>query len=355
MSKFSNTYTFTLTKRKEFLFHCLLGLLFIYFELIQFDLRNPYFFTISDPEVFALSGGLVIIATFYFNYILVIPKVFEHLNWIRVLIGIATVLGFFISFRYLIEEILIAGFIGNGNYFEGTSWLYYIYDNLYYGSFPLIISSIFWIIVFNIRLLEHNKNIEEEKKATEIKFLKAQLNPHFMFNTLNNIYSLVYFKSEKALPAIEKLGELMRYTTYETIKEKIALEEEVNYIKSYIELDQLRQEDENTVNFKIAIENPAAHIPPFLLSPLVENALKHGKNDPDNPILISLKQSDNTLSFKISNKIDTKKKDKLGGIGLDNLKKNLEIHYPNTHSLTFNQKEQTFNAQLKIKLNGKPH
>jgi sensor histidine kinase YesM len=347
------SYTGAMTKSKEVLFHGLFWLLFAYFELIQFDLRNPYLFTIRKLDIFEISAGIIFLATFYFNYILILPRVFEKINWKRVLIGIISGYIFFISLRYFLEENLISQFIGHGNYFEGTSLSFYIYDNLYYGSFPLIISSIFWILIFNVRLLEYNKHIVEEKSATEVKFLKAQLNPHFMFNTLNNIYSLVYFKSDKALPAIEKLGELMRYTTYETSKEKIDLQQEVNYIKSYFELDQLRHQDENTVSLETAIDNPSVQIPPFLLSPLVENALKHGKHNKDNPILFDLKQTGNTLFFKITNKIGDQKKDKLGGIGLDNLKKTLAINYPDAHSLVINQNQQTFSAQLEIKLDGK--
>ncbi len=145
----------------------------------------------------------------------------------------------------------------------------------------------------------------------------------------------------------------MRYTTYETNKERIDLQQEVNYIKSYIELDQLRHEDGNTVNFQTDIENPSVQIPPFLLSPLVENALKHGKYNKDNPILFNLKQTGNTLFFKITNKIGNQKKDKLGGIGLDNLKKSLAINYPDAHSIIINKEQQTFSVQLEIKLDGK--
>ncbi|MGM0934056.1 MAG: sensor histidine kinase [Bacteroidota bacterium] len=342
-----------MSRKKEVLFHVLFWILFAYFELIQFNFRNPYLFSIKELEVFEVSAGIIFLTSFYINYILILPRVFEKLNWKRGLIGIACGYIFFISLRYFLEEILISQFIGHGNYFEGTSLSYYLYDNLYYGSFPLIVSSILWILIFNVRLLEYNKHIIEEKSATEVKFLKAQLNPHFMFNTLNNIYSLVYFKSDKALPAIEKLGELMRYTTYETSKEKIDLQQEVNYIKSYIELNQLRHDDENTVNFEITMENPSVRIPPFLLSPLVENALKHGKYNNEYPILSELKQTGNSLSFKITNKIGRHKKDKLGGIGLDNLKKTLAINYPDAHSLIINQHQQTFNAQLEIKLDGK--
>ncbi|CAM4071607.1 sensor histidine kinase [Gillisia limnaea] len=347
------THTGSMTKKKEVLFHGLFWFLFAYFELIQFELSNPYFFKIRKLDIFEISAGIIFLATFYFTYILILPRVFEKLNWKRVFFGIGSGYIFFISLRYILEEILINHFMGHGNYFEGTSFTFYTYDNLYYGSFPLIVSSILWILIFNIRLLEYNKHIIEEKSATEVKFLKAQLNPHFMFNTLNNIYSLVYFKSDKALSAIEKLGELMRYTTYETNKERIDLQQEVNYIKSYIELDQLRHEDGNTVNFQIDIENPSVQIPPFLLSPLVENALKHGKYNKDNPILFNLKQTGNTLFFKITNKIGNQKKDKLGGIGLDNLKKSLAINYPDAHSIKINKEQQTFSVQLEIKLDEK--
>lgn len=348
-------YTSTLTKRKEFIFHCLLWLFFLYVGLIRFDSSIPYFFTFIKPDAFLVSFGIVFITTFYFNYLLIMPKVFTNLNWKRALLGILTVLVFFISLRYLFEEILLELLIGQSNYFEGTSSAHYIYDNLYYGSFPLIVSSIFYIIVFNIRLLEYNKYIIEEKTATEVKFLKAQLNPHFMFNTLNNIYSLVYFESEKALPAIEKLSELMRYTTYEIQKEKIALLDEVSYIKSYIELDQLRQKEERAINFITSIEDSSVQLPPFLLSPLVENALKHSMLNKDSPIIIDLKQSGNVISFKVRNEIGNQKTDKLGGIGLDNLKKSLEINYPRAHSLILKNENQTFIAQLEINLNGEAY
>ena len=345
-------YIGAMTRRKEFVFHGFFWLLIIYFELIQISPGDPFHFTIRKLDIFEISVSVVFLATFYFNYLQILPWIFEKLNWKRILLGIASGLMVFIFLRFLLEEVLIEQFFGYSNYADGTSISYYMYDNLYYGSFPLIISTILWMLVFNIRLLEYHKHIVEEKSAMEVKFLKAQLNPHFMFNTLNNIYSLVYFKSDKALPAIEKLGELMRYTTYETNKKRIELQQEINYIKSYIELDQLRHEDENTVISEITIDQPHAQIPPFLLSPLVENALKHGKYNKENPIQMDLTQANNRLLFKITNNIGIQKKDKLGGIGLDNLKKTLAIHYPSAHSFVIDQDQERFSAQLEIKLDG---
>lgn len=338
-----------------FILHFLFWMVYSYFGLIQFDSSTPYFFNFIKPEAHLISFAIVFFATFYLNYLFVLPKLFEKFNWKRVVLGMLILFVFFISVRYLIEEVLMVFLIGHSNYFEGTSSVFYIYDNLYYGSFPIILSTVFYIIVFNIRLLEYNKYIIEEKRTTEVKFLKAQLNPHFVFNTLNNIYSLVYFESEKALPAIEKLSELMRYTTYEIQKENINLQEEINYIKSYIELDQLRQKNERNINFKIAMEDSVVHLPPFLLSPLVENALKHGKAVKGSEILIDLKKQGNVLSFTVSNEIGNHKTDKLGGIGLDNLRKSLEINYPNAHSLVLKQEQQTFTAHLEINLNGEPN
>ena len=348
-------YPGVLSRRKEIFVHGIFWLLLGYFVLTEFDSGNPIPVRLRKFDVFAVSAGIIFITTFYINYLLILPRVFRKIGWVRVLCGIASGFLSFILLRYFTEEVVISFITGYGNYYTGTSLSYYIYDNLYYGSFPLIISSILWILIFNVRLLSYNKFIVQENSATEIKFLRAQLNPHFMFNTLNNIYSLVYFKSEKALPAIEKLGELMRYTTYETNKEKIALHQEVEYIESYLELEQLRHEKDQIMELSISVEDPSLKIPPFLLSPLVENALKHGIYDSEDPIRAVLHQNPSTLCFEITNRIGHKKKDKLGGIGLENLKKILNMHFPNKHSLEIDKNQETFNIELKIQLDGKAH
>lgn len=201
--------------------------------------------------------------------------------------------------------------------------------------------------------MEYNQQILEENKNTEIKFLKAQINPHFVFNTLNNIYSMVYFQSDKSLPAIEKLSHIMRFTTYDAQKEKILLSDEVNYIKAYIELEQFRHEDDAFVVFDQQIFNERIEIPPYILSPLVENAMKHGIASNTNPILITLHSDHKMLSFKVENDIGTQKKDKLGGIGLDNLQKRLDIHYPKSHTLTITKNDNRFMAALQIDLKWK--
>src|SRR5690606_24616738 len=148
---------------------------------------------------------------------------FKVFNWKKAVTGLVTLYLFFIAFRFFLEQFLTAILFDQTNYFADTNIIYYAFDNIYFGSQPIIISTVFWIIVAFIRLSEYNASIIEENKNAEIKFLKAQINPHFVFNTLNNIYSMVYFQSEKSLVAIEKLSQIMRFTTYESQKEKIRL------------------------------------------------------------------------------------------------------------------------------------
>ena len=277
------------------------------------------------------------------------PRIFKNFNWKRVGLGLLFFYLFFVGVRYLSEEILMPYLFGVSNYYEGTNFLYYLYDNLYYSTYPLIPSTLFWLIVFLIRLLEKHASISEEKRNMEVKFLKSQLNPHFMFNTLNNIYSLVYLNSEKALSAIEKLSSIMRFTTYESQKDFVKLTDEIQYFKSYIELEQLRHEQGINIQMHLNTGEKDFELPPLLLSPLVENAIKHGSYNEGSPIKIDLDCDEERLIFVVKNGIGKQRKDETGGIGLDNLKKRLQIYYPGNYILELKKDDQKFSAKLKIR------
>lgn len=142
----------------------------------------------------------------------------------------------------------------------------------------------------------------------------------------------------------------MRFTTYESQKEKIKLADELNYIQSYIELEALRHEQENFVQLSTDIKDPHIFIPPYILSPFVENALKHGQVAETTPIHIQLQATVQQLTFTVRNTIGQQKKDKLGGIGLENVKKRLLIYYPSQHELTITNSNNIFTIQLHIQL-----
>jgi LytS/YehU family sensor histidine kinase len=275
--------------------------------------------------------------------------VFKSFQWKRFFAGVLVSYLFFTALRWLLEQEISKVLFHRINYINPT-FFNYMEDNLHYSSMSVILSSLLWFVIYFIRLLEYNQVILEESKNTEIKFLKAQINPHFIFNTLNNIYSMVYFQSDKSLMAIEKLSQIMRFTTYESQKEKIKLADEIDYIKAYIELEELRHQDSAFIDFRIETENSSEEIPPYILSPLIENALKHGITSNEKPILIELRLEDKKLNFKVVNDIAVQKKDKLGGIGLNNLRKRLEIHYPQKHQIKVVNQNNQFTAELEIEL-----
>ncbi|CAA9197852.1 sensor histidine kinase [Flavobacterium collinsii] len=338
-------YKGTLSKRVEVFIHIIYWLLMGYFTFVKNLIQSKNFI----PDLFLSTYMIVFVLTFYFHYFVVMKLVFKSFQWKRFFVGVLVSYLFFTGSRWLLEQVISDVLFHRINYTNPT-FFKYMEDNLHYSSMPVILSSLLWFVIYFIRLLEYNQVILEENKNTEIKFLKAQINPHFIFNTLNNIYSMVYFQSDKSLAAIEKLSQIMRFTTYESQKEKIKLADEIEYIKAYIELEQLRHQESAFIDFRIETENISEEIPPYILSPLIENALKHGVTSNEKPIIIELRLEDQKLNFKVINDIAIQKKDKLGGIGLSNLRKRLEIHYPQKHQIKVVNQNNQFTAELEIEL-----
>lgn len=338
-------YKGTLSKKVEVFVHIIYWLLMGYFTFVKNLIQAKNY----TPDLFLATYMIVFVLTFYFHYFVVMKLVFKSFQWKRFFAGVLVSYLFYTALRWLLEQEISDILFHRINYTNPT-FFNYMEDNLHYSSMSVILSSLLWFVIYFIRLLEYNQVILEESKNTEIKFLKAQINPHFIFNTLNNIYSMVYFQSDKSLMAIEKLSQIMRFTTYESQKEKIKLADEIDYIKAYIELEQLRHQENAFIDFRIETQNISEEIPPYILSPLIENALKHGVTSNEKPILIELRLEDKRLNFKVVNDIAVQKKDKLGGIGLSNLKKRLEIHYPQKHQIKVVNQNNQFSAELEIEL-----
>lgn len=198
------------------------------------------------------------------------------------------------------------------------------------------------------------KELENQKLQAELSFLKMQVNPHFLFNALNNIYSLAVMEhSKKTGDSVMKLSELMRYVLYEKedAENKVSLDKEIRHINSYIDLEKLRHDGDIYINFSIEGDTTGKRIAPLLLFPLIENACKHGiLTDPEKPVDIILKVGDQRLEFYIDNYINTYMKDKIGGIGIPNVRKRLELLYGNDHSLDVTQSGEKFIVNLLLPL-----
>jgi len=203
---------------------------------------------------------------------------------------------------------------------------------------------------------QYSLNLENEKLEAELKFLKSQIHPHFLFNTLNNLYALTLKKSDKAPEMVIQLSNLLEYTLYSGKETEVGLNEEIKQLSGYIDLEKLRFGKRLKINTEIDGNVDGLLIAPLLLLPFVENSFKHGaSNDLKSPFIdLKINVKDNHLKFSISNsnrcesQIPESYKE---GIGLKNVKRRLELLYPRKHSLEILQKQDIFDVNLTLELN----
>jgi len=252
---------------------------------------------------------------------------------------------------------------------EYLFWKYIGYSHLSVKE-PLLVDSSWWfnslrlVIIYGIYALliklaigwfDSQKLRTElllEKQSGELALLRSQVNPHFLFNTLNNIYSLVYKKSEDAPEAVMKMSSIMRYMLYDATTDKVLLEKEIEYLKSFIELEKLRIRHKDFVEMTVSGTVEGRTIAPMLLIPFVENAFKHCSKNVVNPgIRISLAVDPLQIRFEVSNNIRknvTVTKDEVSGIGLTNLRRRLNLLYPGKHTLEIYSDEETYTVKLNL-------
>jgi sensor histidine kinase YesM len=196
-----------------------------------------------------------------------------------------------------------------------------------------------------------NKQIENEKLHAELAFLKSQINPHFLFNTLNNIYSLAESKSDLTPVAVMKLSNIMRYVLTEARQESVPLEKEMQFIHDYIELQRIRNTDKTSVGFTVVGDITGKKISPLILLPFTENAFKYGVSTRElSPINILVESDKNHIHFKIKNNKHNKGKNNLvnTGIGINNTRRRLELLYPGKYELNIEDELLTYTINLNI-------
>ena len=231
-------------------------------------------------------------------------------------------------------------------------------------SSVFVIISIFLVVIvvsafklLQLNLKQSKSNIELEAKILEtqlklkeqeLKYLKMQIHPHFLFNTLNTMYGLALKKAEQAPDMILKLSNLLDYILYQTEKPKVSLTEEVEHIKDYIALEKMRFNDTLNVKMDVKLESENTTTAPMLLLPFIENSFKHGsiKNGVLN-IYIEIKTVSEVLHFQIKN-TNSGHASTQDGIGLANIKKRLELLYPNKHKLSIENNEDHFEVYLQL-------
>ncbi len=294
----------------------------------------------------------------YFNIYYLVPQFLKQKKYGVYLIGfmgnlalspLLILIGFWIAFQFDWE--IMQAFLA------GDIW----FPAVYASSFSTILA----VMILKLSkewIAERQKSqvLEKEKLETELKFLRSQYNPHFLFNTINSIFFLIRKDQERASDALAKFSDLLRYQLYECNEPTIPLQKEVAFLRNFIELEQLRHETALEVRFcTYPKDNLQGAIAPFLLMPFIENAFKHVSKGKDLPHFIQCKLhlENQTLQFEVENSAHPKQDsansplpNPYGGIGLENVRRRLTLLYPERHSLLIQAKEHSFYVHLTLQL-----
>lgn len=273
-------------------------------------------------------------------------------------------------FTYSILFLLSLGFFITASILSWSVFSVFLFGNhdIVHGGFinQSIVGSIIGItcITMMIKLAKRgievdkrNEELEKEKLNTELKFLKSQLNPHFLFNALNSIYFLIKKDPDQAADALADFSEMLQYQIYDCNDSKISLQKEVEYMENFVRISKLRKSGATNVEVKIDEKINGELVAPLLLIPFVENAFKHVSSHTDraNWIKVDLKLQDKELFFEVENTVDEQDQSqdalKIGGLGLPNVQRRLDLLYPQKHELDIFEEDEKFKVKLKLNLN----
>lgn len=291
-------------------------------------------------------------AFFYFNSFILIPKLMLKGKILFFILSILACTGLIVLINVL-AAYMFHTFFGHHHFHFFPQM---IFGPIFFSIVAVGLSTSFKITSEWFRNEKIKKEMETEKLTSELAFLKSQVNPHFLFNTLNNICSLARKKSDDTEDAIIKLSHIMRYMLYESKDEKVSLEKEIAYLHNYIELQQMRISEKANVRFTIEGSPEPVMIEPMLLIPFVENAFKHGISYiEESAVDISLKISSMELSFTVENtrpRVRVNDVPAESGIGLKNVSRRLELLYPGKHELKVREDELKYFVNLTIRFEG---
>ena len=319
--------------------HFFVWIFYIFYELSTiFIVENTSYNLWETIFNFSLYAAL-----FYINALLIFPRFYKKGKYIFLVISLLIAITIFVVIRYYFKLYIIPLFGYDLVYvFETPNK--FLAESIWRGGYFIMLSIGYWFATNLIKA-------EKEKRNVEVALLKSQINPHFLFNSLNFLYSQIHKISEKTSQGILLLSEIMRYAFQEDIDGKVMLEEEVRHINNYIAINQLRFENRLQVKFNVKGNIQFRMIIPLVLITLVENCLKHGDtNDPENPVIITLDVQEDYLIFSTFNKNRNVPAEKSSGVDLSNTLKRLDAIYNNNYSFKSNSEGEFYTTNLKIKL-----
>ncbi len=229
-----------------------------------------------------------------------------------------------------------------------------LYENVISDFFLVLAGAAFRLIFDYFKIQQRMTEVAKEKAETELSFLKSQINPHFLFNSLNSVYFLIHKDNADAREALHKFSEMLRYQLYEMNGDKIPVEREITYLKDYVDLQHLRKDEKYQVQFNCTADVKGFLIEPLLLIPFVENAFKHISHNSDNSnfVKMDISRNNGALLFTVENSREPgqKQNGKRVGIGLANVKRRLELLYPGRHELNIEETDKIFSVKLNLQV-----
>lgn len=247
-------------------------------------------------EPFDISRYIYTVLIVLITHFITCRRYYHARPWYKFVLALLCTLLFFILFRYVLEEMVYPVLIGKGNYYPHTSFRFYVVDNIYFGLLKMFFGVAIFFIDETVRQHRQKAALLQQNKQAELNFLQLQMNPHFLFNSLNNIYALAQDQHPQTAAAILKLSDMMRYTTY-GINTENSFADELNYTQNLTALQQLRCAYKLQVKIDVSPQVLPLKTMPFLLIPLVENALKHGDlADEKIPLMITALKKEIILS-----------------------------------------------------------
>ncbi len=316
--------------------------------LLLLDGTNQGMWFTFSVEMINLLFYMIVV---YFNLLYLIPKYLKEKSFLLycgllilsvIIVTPIKIFVFFFIFSYFpeVQEKLIS-----------DQYWFFLSTFLIAGG-----STIFKIVTDWIKYQRDTKELQTQTMQSELKFLKSQINPHFLFNTLNNLYALTLKKSDKAPEIVIKLSEMMRYMLYECNEKRVLLSKEVNYLRNYLDLETLRQGKNVDINFSVNGQVGDQQIAPLMFIPFLENSFKHGLNNQLSQGFVNIKMDvgPRKVHFFIENSkaeaIPLQTHKRSGGIGLVNVRRRLNLLYPNHYKLKIKDNPKTYAITLDIEL-----
>ncbi|WP_297334413.1 histidine kinase [Flavobacterium sp.] len=336
---------------QNLLLHIIGSLLFLSIPILSSpDLDKGFGMFKIVPFIFSLSSYIMLLGFFYLNYLYLIPKFYYHKQY--TLMGLCVLVCFFVI--VILPSVFIDRYIQQMyEHDQDISLPHEPPTFIFWPGGTFFLFALVFVFSFMLRLRQTLFNVQNEKQKAELAYLKAQINPHFLFNTLNSVYALSLEKSDATPDAIVKLSAMMRYVVTESSREFVPMQKELDYINNYIKLQKLRIDENTQLEYSINGDASGKQIAPLLLIPFIENAFKHGINPEEvSNISIKIDITENSLQLIITNdKVKAEiSEDEKTGMGVANVKQRLQHLYPKKYKLHIFENDTVFDVQLTLML-----